>query len=171
MDRAVSVEEYLETSYPDGDREYIDGYIVSRSLGTPDHSTLVKILVRELAAHETRLGIAVYPSCRIRISATRIRVPDVAVFVKPVKRTALLLGDVPFLVVEVLSADDRLTSCFADYEALGVPHIVQLDPERRRTHVYLNCALTACDIDGFEVPERGWLPFDSRALLAELDAD
>ena len=29
----VSVEEYLHTSYPDGDREYVDGRIVERNMG------------------------------------------------------------------------------------------------------------------------------------------
>ena len=34
----VSVEEYLRTSYSDGDREYIDGRVVERNVGTTDHS-------------------------------------------------------------------------------------------------------------------------------------
>ena len=36
----VSVEEYLRTSYPDADREYIDGRIVERNVGEVDHSDL-----------------------------------------------------------------------------------------------------------------------------------
>jgi Uma2 family endonuclease len=170
----VSVEEYLETSYPDGDREYIDGCVVRRNVGTPGHSTLQKILVVHLARYEKELRIAVYPEGRTRISEARFRVPDVAVFLKPVKQTSRVLQDVPFVVVEVLSPDDRMGATlvrFADYEALGVPHILQLDPERRRTHLYRGGALTASDVEGFQVPERGWLPFDSRALLAELDSD
>jgi hypothetical protein len=34
----TSVEEYLNTSYPDGDREYVDGHIVERNLGEKPHS-------------------------------------------------------------------------------------------------------------------------------------
>jgi hypothetical protein len=30
----VSVEEYLNTQYPDGDREYLDGVVVERNVGT-----------------------------------------------------------------------------------------------------------------------------------------
>jgi hypothetical protein len=36
----VSVEEYLGTSYPDGDREYVDGEIVERNAGEIDHGSL-----------------------------------------------------------------------------------------------------------------------------------
>jgi hypothetical protein len=39
----VPVEEYLNTSYPDGDREYLDGEIVERSVGTPGRSALQKL--------------------------------------------------------------------------------------------------------------------------------
>ena len=34
----VSVEEYLGTSYADGDREYLDGVVAERNMGTPGHS-------------------------------------------------------------------------------------------------------------------------------------
>jgi len=34
----VSVEEYLRTSFPDADREYIDGRIVERNVGEVYHS-------------------------------------------------------------------------------------------------------------------------------------
>ena len=36
----ATVEDYLNTSYPDGDREYLDGAVVERNVGTPDHSAL-----------------------------------------------------------------------------------------------------------------------------------
>jgi len=38
----VPVDEYLNTSYPDGDREYLDGLVVERNVGTPGHSALQK---------------------------------------------------------------------------------------------------------------------------------
>ena len=41
----VSVEEYLGTSYPDGDREYVDGEIVERNLGEIDHADLQSRIV------------------------------------------------------------------------------------------------------------------------------
>ncbi|MCW5963539.1 MAG: hypothetical protein KIT83_05825 [Bryobacterales bacterium] len=32
-------EEYLSTSFPDGDQEYVDGQLVERTKGEKDHST------------------------------------------------------------------------------------------------------------------------------------
>lgn len=73
----VSVEEYLSTSYPDGDREYLDGLVVERNLGTPDHSALQTILIAHLAAFEKQFQIAVRPACRTRVAERRYRAPDV----------------------------------------------------------------------------------------------
>ena len=70
----VEVEEYLRKSYPDGDREYLDGMVVERHLGTPGHSALQKILIVHFAAFEKSLGLAVRPECRTRIEETRYRV-------------------------------------------------------------------------------------------------
>jgi len=36
----ISVEEYLNTSFPNSDCEYVDGVIVERNLGEKDHSSL-----------------------------------------------------------------------------------------------------------------------------------
>jgi Uma2 family endonuclease len=83
----LSVEEYLHTSYPDGDREYLDGLVVERNVGTPAHSALLGILVIHLAAFEQQLGLAVRPVCRTRIEATRYRVPDVLVMRRPFQQT------------------------------------------------------------------------------------
>ena len=58
---------------------------------------------------------------------------------------------------------------FRDYDRLGVPHIVQMDHEDRTTFVYSSGDLIRRDLTGFDIPDRGFLPFDSRALLARLD--
>ncbi len=36
----VPVEEYLATSYPDGDREYLEGQLLEKNMGEVDHSDL-----------------------------------------------------------------------------------------------------------------------------------
>ena len=64
----IPVEEYLAASYPDGDREYLDGVVMERNVGTPGHSALQKILIVHLAAFEKRLKVAVRPECRTRIA-------------------------------------------------------------------------------------------------------
>ena len=82
----VSVKEYLHTKYPNGDREYLDGLVVERNVGTPAHSALQKILIVHLATFEKDLHLAVRPECRTRIEETRYRVPDVLVMVRPFAR-------------------------------------------------------------------------------------
>src|SRR4051794_20926790 len=99
----VSVEEYLATSYPDGDREYLDGLVVERNLGTPAHSALQKIVIVHLAAFERSLRIAVLPECRTRIEMSRYRVPDVLVMERPFRQNGRVILDPPLLIVEILS--------------------------------------------------------------------
>jgi Uma2 family endonuclease len=112
------------------------------------------------------------PECRTRISASRYRVPDVLVMVKPYRQNDRVLVDPPFLIVEILSPDDRVTDAmrrFKDYAALGVRHIVQMDPEDRTTFVFSDGMLMERDLDGFPVLDRGFLPFPSRQLLDQLN--
>jgi hypothetical protein len=50
----VAVEEYLSTSYPDGDREYVDGQIVERNLGEIEHASLQTRIVFYLLSVSVR---------------------------------------------------------------------------------------------------------------------
>jgi Uma2 family endonuclease len=168
----VSVEEYLATDYPDGDREYLDGVIVERNVGTPGHSALQKILIVHLAAFEKPLGIAVRPECRTRIEETRFRVPDILVK-RPFRQTDRVVLDPPLLIVEILSPEDRTRDTlrrFTEYQKLGVRYIVRMDPEDRITHQFVNGDLVRRDLSSIETPA-GPLPFDSRELLARLDEE
>ncbi len=165
------VEEYLSTSYPDGDREYLDGLVVERNVGTPHHSALQKILIVHLSGMEKEFRIAVRPECRTRMAESRYRVPDVLVMLRPFRENDRVVLDAPFLVVEIVSPDDRLRDTihrFRDYEALGVRYIIQMDPEDRTTFVFANGDLVRRDLTSLEVPGRGILPFDSQELLARL---
>jgi Uma2 family endonuclease len=169
----ISVEEYLATSYADGDREYLDGVVVERNLGTPGHSALQKILIVQLAAFERPLGLAVRPECHTRIEETRYRVPDVLVMRRPFRQTDRVVLDSPLLIIEILSPEDRTRETlrrFREYETFRVRHIVQMDPDDRTTHVFANGDLVHRDLSSFETPG-GPLPFDSRALLARLDEE
>jgi Uma2 family endonuclease len=170
----VPVEDYLNSNYPDGDREYLDGLVVERNVGTPGHSALQKILIVHLAAFEKTHQIAVRPECRTRIQETRYRVPDIVVMRRPFRQSERVILDAPALIVEILSPDDRMRETiqrFRDYEALGVPHIVQMDPEDRTTFVFHNGDLVRRDLSGIELPGGETLPFDTRALLARLDEE
>jgi Uma2 family endonuclease len=111
----VFVEEYLATSFPDGDREYLDGVVCERNLGSVPHSALLAILSVHFGQHEKRLGAAVYPSCRLRVGEMRYRVPDICVMLRPFRRDRRALVEVPFVVVEILEPEDLRD---ADVEAV-----------------------------------------------------
>jgi Uma2 family endonuclease len=168
----IAVEEYLATSYPDGDREYLDGLVVERHVGTPGHSALQKILIVHLAALEKSFGLAVRPECRTRIEETRYRVPDVLVMARPFRQTDRVVLDAPWLIIEILSPEDTTRDTlrrFREYEKLGVRYILQMDPEDRTTHQFIGGDLAHRDLISLETPGGGSLPFDTRELLARLD--
>lgn len=170
----VSVEEYLATRYPDGDREYLDGVVVERNVGTPGHSALQKILIVHLSGFEKHLKIAVRPECRTRIEETRYRVPDVLVMERPFRQTDRVVIDPPLLVVEIVSPEDRHGETlrrFREYEKLGVRYIVQMDPEDRTTYLFVRGDLVRRDdLDTVET-RNGPLPFHTRDLLALMDQE
>lgn len=165
----VSVEEYLNTDYHP-DKEYVDGRLVKRNVGTLPHSRLQLIVLMHFMQY-THLGLQPLPECRTRTRTSRFRVPDVMVVETPFDKKALFYDRVPFAIIEVLSPEDRLNRTverFAEYAALGVPFIVQMDPTKRVTHVYRDGGLVKQEVDQLEF--RGnQLPFDTRALYAQLD--
>jgi Uma2 family endonuclease len=170
----VSVQEYLATSYPDGDREYLDGILVERNSGSDPHSALQQILAEYLGAQARQLGLSVRPECRTQMTATRYRVPDILVVLRPYQTVHGAMVDPPFLIVEILSPDDRHKDTlqrFREYEARGVRHIVQMDPEERTTLVFSEGGLFPRDLNGFEVPGRGFLRFQLPELFARLDEE
>ena len=170
----VSLDEYLGTHYPDGDRESLSGIVVERNVGTPRHSALQKILIVHLAAFESRLKIAVRPECRTRIEETRYRVPDVLVMERPFRQTERVVLDAPLLIIEIVSPEDKHSETlrrFREYEALGVRYIVQMDLEDRTTYVFVHGDLVRCDELANVETRNGLLPFPARDLLALLDTE
>jgi Uma2 family endonuclease len=170
----VSVDDYLAASYPDGDREYLDGVIVERNVGTPGHSALQKILIVHMAAFEKALKIAVRPECRTRIEETRYRVPDVLVMERPFRQTERVVLDAPLLIVEIVSPDDKHIETlrrFREYQNLGVRYIVQMDLEDRTTYMFIRGDLVRRDDLASIEARNGSLPFNTRELLALLDEE
>jgi Uma2 family endonuclease len=138
QDTLVSVDEYLRTSYEGPDREYIDGRVVERNLGEKDHSRPQRKLIGFFISLESTLGAYAFPEQRVQVKATRFRVPDVCVYIgsepgEQVFRTP------PFLVVEILSKDDRagdLQDKLDDYRHFGVAFVWVVDPGARRGNTY-----------------------------------
>jgi len=90
------------------------------------------------------------PEIRIRINSSRYRIPNIGVW---------LPGDVggriptvpPFLAIEILSPDDRMTRMklkIEEYFSIGVSWIWVIDPEERMTICYSqgNPAGSLCEV-------------------------
>lgn len=168
----VPLEEYLNTQYPDGDREYLDGVVVERNVGTPLHSALQRILIVYLSAFQKSLELSILPECRTMMTETRYRVPDVVVMTKPFRRSDRAILDPPLVIIEVLSPDDRTQDTirrFREYEKRGTRYMVQMDPEDRTTFVFVNGDFVQRDVSTFELPDGRSLPFNTAELLAQLD--
>ncbi len=72
---------------------------------------------------------------RVRISANRVRVPDVCV----IEELEEVISKPPLLCVEVLSPDDRwrrVNASVSDYQEMGVQCIWVIDPYRSRAWVF-----------------------------------
>src|SRR6266852_5074711 len=159
----ISVEEYLTTSYrPDCD--YVDGQVVERNLGELDHSWLQAILIAYFFARRKEWGISVVPEQRVQVKPARFRIPDVCVVLGG-KPTEQIFTKPPFLCIEILSPDDRMSRVeerIDDYLAMGVPYVWLLDPATRRAY-----AATAAD--GLREVKGGVLKTENPALEVQLD--
>lgn len=131
---SISVEEYLATSYrPDCD--YVDGRIEERNLGEFDHSSLQTAIAVYFGSRQKQLGITVVVEQRVQVSPTRFRIPDVCVVLG--KTTEQIFRTPPFLWIEVLSPEDRMSRVeqrIDDYLAMGVRYVWLLDPETKRAY-------------------------------------
>ena len=134
----MPVEEYLHTQFDDADREYLDGEVVERNMGELPHAILQARLVYVLQRVAETLPLRVLTEIRIQVSPTRFRVADVAVW-----RAGEIGGRIPvvppFLVVEILSAEDRLVRLqpkIQEYLQHGAEWVWVIDPEDRRALCY-----------------------------------
>jgi Uma2 family endonuclease len=163
------VDEYLHSSYSP-DMEYVDGILVERNVGTIPHSFLQKLLLLHFARFERDLGFVALPECRTKVSSSCYRVPDVLVVSEPVDFAARFYAGVPLAVIEVLSPEDKMKITlqrFKDYQALGVPFIVQMDPEAAITHVFEANNLICKELDALNLPDLP-IPFNTRELYERL---
>jgi Uma2 family endonuclease len=140
MDARVSMtmEEYLHASFDGADRDYVDGEAIERNMGELPHARLQARLMQLLTPPAERLGLEVLPEIRIQTTPTRFRVADIAVW------RAGSIGQrnptvAPLLVVEILSAEDRLVrlqSKIQEYLRHGVKWVWVVDPDERRALRY-----------------------------------
>ncbi len=129
----VSVEEYLSTDYsPDCD--YVDGVLEDRNVGQRKHALTQRRILFFLAALEARLRIFALQEQRVRVSASRFRVPDICVMAGGDPDEEIFTTP-PFLCIEVLSPDDlmsRMQAKIGDFLSMGVKYVWVIDPYERR---------------------------------------
>ena len=147
----VTLTDYMETVYRP-DREYIDGEVVERNMGTYEHGRLQTLLAVLLAnSYEESLGVQAVIEWRVRVSPTRVRIPDV-LLVRGGPQPAVLL-EAPLLVIEILSPGDSYSDTqrrASDYLRMGVETIWIVDPETRTGRQCVNDVWTAAQ--SLEVP-------------------
>ena len=134
----MSVDEYLHTQFDGSDRDYVDGEVVERNMGELPHARLQAELLYRLRNLANSLGLQVLPEIRIQVSPTRFRVADVAVW-RPGPIGERIPTIPPFLVVEILSPEDRVVRLqpkIREYLAHGVEWVWVIDPDERRALNY-----------------------------------
>ena len=169
----ISLEEYLNTSY-EPDMDYVDGVLVRRNVGTQLHSFLQSILVMFFGQFQKSHAIKVAPEGRLLVNAAtgRHRIPDVMVLTLPYQK-GKVVTDVPAVIVEIQSPDDTLNDVVdrcIDYEALGVPHILIMDPETDRAWRFTErtIALIGAESIPLDLPNGKSLEFPISRIFAEL---
>ena len=139
VETLISVEDYLRTSYSP-DMEYIDGALMERNVGDPLHSLVQSNII--FALRTKYKSIKVLPEVRSRVTSTRYRLPDVCVTLSFPNAKALL--DPPFVAIEILSEDDRMTRVIErlqEFAAIGTPHIWVIDPRLKQMFTFHGNAL------------------------------
>ncbi|MDZ4798612.1 MAG: Uma2 family endonuclease [Bryobacteraceae bacterium] len=169
----VSVEEYLRTEY-EPRCEYVDGELKPKSMAGDDHSSLQMWLILALARVERELGLVVRPERHIRIGNSRVRIPDIAVFLSVDKTPAAVTP--PLLTIEIVSPDEtfaELDEKLTDHLAMGTQTAILADPRRRtvmvaRQNEMLHKVGAPLQVQ-IDVPERGSFTLDFDDLFRQLD--
>jgi Uma2 family endonuclease len=128
----ITLEQYLKTTY-EPDADYIDGEIEERNVGEYDHSIVQMALLLWFHRKAKEWKIRVVQEQRIRLTPTRVRIPDVSVFSRdlPIEQ---VFTHPQLIAIEVLSPEDRHTKMqqrIGDYIAFQVPNIWIVDPKQR----------------------------------------
>jgi Uma2 family endonuclease len=127
----IPVSEYLDTIYHP-DREYVDGELRERNVGKWEHARIQWLLTGWFLNHEREWHLIGSTEQRLRVSPTRIRIPDLVVL-RPGPQPDILV-EPPLLIIEILSPDDTywdLQERCQDYIQMGVETVWIIDPKTR----------------------------------------
>ena len=141
----IPVSKYIDAAFRP-DREYIDGEVRERNVGKWEHARLQWLLAGWFGKHEAAWNVIGSTEQRLRVSPTRIRIPDLVVL-RPGPQPDILV-DPPLLVIEILSPDDTysdLQERCQDYTAMGVGTVWIIDPKTRSGRMCRGTEWTAAD--------------------------
>jgi len=162
--RTMTLEEYLRTSLrPDCD--FVDGHIEERNLGEYKHGLLQMEVGFWFRSRRAEWNVRVVGELRTRVSADRVRIPDVTVVYDDAATAERVRVTAPLIAIEILSPEDRLPRVLVrleDFRKMGIPNIWLLDPEERVAFVY-----TAA---GLRMMEGSRLDVAGTAIYMDLDA-
>jgi Uma2 family endonuclease len=164
----LSLLEYMKTSYRP-DREYVDGELVERKVGKWEHARLQALLAAGLRSQENSWSVKVATGQRVKVSALRVRIPDVMLVSRGPQPEIIV--EPPVLVVEILSPDDTYTetqSRSADYLHMGIPCVWIIDPTSRTGRQCVGDAWVSADVLGVPGTE---IRVNLLQLFADLDED
>jgi Uma2 family endonuclease len=150
----VPIEEYLNTSYSP-DREYRDGVLVERNLGTEPHSWLQSQLAHYFNRRRRQWKIRAYTELRIKIRADWYPIPDVCVYPEPVSKGGYP-STPPLLWIEILSPDDRMVDVWERANELlkfGVPYVWIINPETLESELRTAAGVTQIKDKALTIPE------------------
>ena len=161
------VEEYLGRSFDGPEPEYLDGEVIERHLGTIPHSEAQERMLEFFRSLKQSFKLFGYPEMSLRLSPSRYRIADVAVFSGGRPAGKKYPTDPPEFVIEIVSEDDRFVEILeklAEYHAWGVKHAWLVDPWTRKFFVYDASGLH--EVPAFELPE-----YNAKIPIAEFFAD
>jgi Uma2 family endonuclease len=152
----LSLDKYLHSNWrPDCD--FVDGLTEERNVGTLDHSCMVSYLLWALSGKQEwkNWPVTPLPGLRMRVSPTRVRVPDVCVIARGGPREQILTHP-PLAIFEVLDEEDRFSATMKkleDFARFSVEYIWIIDPANRRVDRYVDGGLERVRTDELDVPE------------------
>ena len=172
----ISLDEYLNTSY-EPDKEFVDGVLVRRNVGTQLHGMLQNIVGAFFAPYRKSHRIRAFTETRLRVDTSGAhRVPDILVLEIPYQK-GKVVRDVPAIVVEIKSPNDTfdeiVDKCF-EYERMAVGNILVMDPDNKRAWLFHNGNVQL--LTGLSIPlnlprQQLTIDFPFAQMFAELDED
>ena len=143
--QTASVREYLHTSY-EHHPELVDGQLKERPMPTELHAWTQALLCHWFLLHMQEWNVMALPELRIRIEASRYRLPDVAVTLgRRVENQPYT--DAPLVAIEILSPDDNFTDLrerAADLTTLGTKSVWLIDPEKKTACTWVRSGMDTC---------------------------